>query len=333
MTPTLMAERTRSALAFAMDVASPVLVLVEERVQDVVGSLDDRVRPIVARLVDAGGKRLRPLLVALSGLSFGASVDDLAELGAAVELVHAATLLHDDVIDEGVTRRGVPTANALYGDGPPVLSGDYLYARVFKRLLDLGHLDALARLATSVEEVVAGELLQLARRDDPTTSARDAVLIAERKTASLFSFATAAGARAGGAEGRALAHVSQFGRRLGLAFQVADDLIDALPGTGKDPGKDLREGTLTLPVIFARAMDPRMPRLLRRLVTTPRAERQALADEIWRRTRLAGGARRALAFERALAEAARTSLVAGFPAGAPRDALLALNAELVARGR
>src|SRR5579871_1707820 len=151
------ARAPQERLAGAVEIARPVLECVEERIGDIVCTLGERVRPVVAHLVGAGGKRVRPLLVALAGEAFGASVEDLAELGAAAELVHTATLLHDDVVDSGAERRGRPTANAAFGNGPPVLSGDFLYAHVFQRLLKLGHLDALHSLADSVKAMVAGE--------------------------------------------------------------------------------------------------------------------------------------------------------------------------------
>lgn len=321
------------ALARAAEIAAPVLVAVEERIATVVGGLEGRVRPVVGHLVGAGGKRVRPLLVALSGLAFGARRDDLAELGAAAELVHTATLLHDDVIDRGETRRGMPTANVRFGDGPPVLSGDYLYARVFKRLLSLGHHAALDELASTVEALVAGELLQLARRDDPAITSAEAVAIAERKTASLFSFAAAEGARMGGATERQRGALALFGRRLGLAFQVLDDVLDLEEGTGKVPLKDLTEGTFTLPVLLARGRDPSIERLLVKLVSTPRPERAVLAADVAARARRAGGVDRARSFARALALGARSALLSGAPAGPAREALCALNDELVSRIR
>ncbi len=321
------------ALARAVEIAAPVLVAVEERIETVVGGLEGRVRPVVGHLVAAGGKRIRPLLVALNGLAFSADTEELAELGAAAELVHTATLLHDDVIDRGETRRGHPTANARFGDGPPVLSGDYLYARVFKRLLSRGHHAALDELASTVEALVAGELLQLARRDDPATTVAEAVAIAERKTASLFAFAAAEGARTGGASQRQRAALGLFGRRLGLAFQVLDDVLDLEEGTGKTPLKDLAEGTFTLPVLLARARDPSLDALLSRLARTPRAERSLLAPEVALRARRAGGVERARAFARALALGARAALLVGAPQSPARDALRDLNDELVSRMR
>src|SRR5205085_12040560 len=131
MTPTLQAtatveRETREHLGRAMEIAGPVLESVEARLEEVVASLDPRVGPVVAHLTAAGGKRVRPLLVALAGAAFGAGTDDLAELGAAAELVHTATLLHDDVVDRGEERRGRVSANAAFGNGPAVLSGDFL---------------------------------------------------------------------------------------------------------------------------------------------------------------------------------------------------------------
>jgi octaprenyl-diphosphate synthase len=323
----------RDPWARALELAAPTLDATERVIDAVVAALDARVKPIVAHLVGAGGKRVRPLLVALAGGAFGASPRDLAELGAAAELVHTATLLHDDVIDRGETRRGRPTANVVFGSGPPVLSGDYLYAHVFTRLLRLRHLEALDALAGAVESMVAGELLQLARRNDPEVTAQDAVAIAERKTASLFAFAAAAGARAGGADARALASLGAFGKKLGLAFQIDDDVLDFVAGTGKEQGNDLREGTITLPVLLARERDATLSLLIRRLLATPPCDRAPLAEEIAARTRRAGGVRRAESFARALALGARRALLAGAPPSPERSALLELNDALLERRR
>lgn len=318
-------------LETALEIAAPVLAACEERIDSVVEGLDGAVRPVVGHLVGAGGKRVRPLLVALSGLAFGAPIDVLAELGAAAELVHTATLLHDDVIDRGESRRGRPTANVRFGDGPPVLSGDYLYARVFKRLLSLGHHATLDHLASTVEAMVAGELLQLARRDDPRTTVAEAVAIAERKTASLFAFAAAEGARAGGASERQRRALALFGKRLGLAFQVLDDVLDFESGTGKSPLKDLHEGTFTVPVLLGRARDPGLGKLLECAATLPKNERDSIAGEIAARTARSGGVERARSFGRALALGARAALLQGAPASPARSALLDLNDELVLR--
>ncbi|MBI3725857.1 polyprenyl synthetase family protein [bacterium] len=319
--------------AHAIEIAGPILERVEERIDTVLASLGERVRPVVAHLVGGGGKRVRPLLVALAGEAFGARADDLAELGAAAELVHTATLLHDDVVDQGSERRGKATANVVFGNGPPVLSGDFLYAHVFQRLLALGHLDALHALADAVKAMVSGELLQLERRGDASVTASDAVAIAERKTASLFAFAAGAGARAGGASGRSLAAVATFGKRLGLAFQVADDILDFEEGTGKEPRKDLLEGTITLPVLLARERDPSLRRLLRALLATKPVERGPVAREIAIRTSRSGGLKRADSFARALALGARSALLEGAPPGPARAALLDLNEALLARRR
>jgi geranylgeranyl pyrophosphate synthase len=299
----------------------------------IVGALDGHVGPVVAHVLSAGGKRVRPLIVALTGQAFAAPEGDLAELGAAVELVHTATLLHDDVIDAGEVRRSKPTANVRFGDGPPVLSGDYLYAHVFRRLLRLGHLDALHSLAAAVEAMVAGELLQLALRGNAEIHPAQAVSIAERKTASLFMFAAEAGARAGGASLAERTAVADFGRRLGLAFQVADDLLDFEEGTGKRPRKDLIEGTLTLPVLLGRERDPQLARAVRRLLARPRDEREAPAEDVAARVRRAGGLRRADAFARALALGARRALLVGVPPSPARSALLAINEALLDRRR
>src|SRR5438552_3743559 len=135
---------------------------------------------------------------------------------------------------------------------PPVLSSDYLSARVCRRLRAQSRHATLDALASTVKAMVTSELLQLARRDDPATTLAEAVAIAEKKTARLFAFAASEGARAGGAGERARRAIARFGLELGLAFQVLDDVLDLEPGTGKLPRKDLREGTLTLPVLLAR---------------------------------------------------------------------------------
>ena len=207
-----------------------------------------------AHLLDLGGKRLRPLCVALSA-RLGRGFDDHARLVAtAVELVHSATLLHDDVVDHGELRRGAPTARAVFGNAASIYGGDWLLMEALALVSKAAIGDTLERLFDTVQEMITGEALQLELRGRLVPD-RDAYLaVVDGKTAALFAWATYAGARAGGlGDAEALA-LGRYGRSLGVAFQVVDDVLD-FAGRPERLGKalhtDLREGKTTYPLLVA----------------------------------------------------------------------------------
>lgn len=203
-------------------------------------------------IVEAGGKRLRPLLALLAARCCGYQGDDHIRFAAVVEFIHTATLLHDDVVDLSALRRGRPTANAEFGNAPSVLVGDFLYSRAFQLMVAIGNMDIMRDMANTTNEIAAGEVLQLVRAGDPSTGEDDYMDVIRRKTAILFASACyGAGALCERFEETA-APLASFGSDVGIAFQIIDDVLDyeGDPAVmGKNVGDDLNEGKPTLPLI------------------------------------------------------------------------------------
>ena len=203
-------------------------------------------------IVDAGGKRLRPILALLCANCLGYRGQAHIPFAAAVEFIHTATLLHDDVVDASALRRGKPTANAAFGNAASVLAGDFLYTRAFQLLVEMGDLEVLRDMADATNRIAEGEVLQLARAGDAAATESRYLEIIDRKTAVLFAAACFAAAPLAG-KMELGARLRDYGRNVGLAFQIIDDVLDyaGTPGeTGKNPGDDLAEGKATLPVIY-----------------------------------------------------------------------------------
>lgn len=211
--------------------------------------------PEVARyLIDAGGKRLRPMLTVAAAMLFGRATGAEVNFAAAVEFMHNATLLHDDVVDESDMRRGRAAARMVWGNQASVLVGDFLLGQAFMMMVDTGQLDALKVISRAATVIAEGEVFQLAKARDLTTTEADYDEVIGAKTATLFEAATEVGAMAGGADPAGRRALRDFGRELGYAFQLVDDVLDyrGEKGTlGKNTGDDLREGKMTLPVILA----------------------------------------------------------------------------------
>lgn len=205
-------------------------------------------------IVDAGGKRLRPLLALLSAKVLGECSDRHIQFAAVIEFIHTATLLHDDVVDISTLRRGRPTANAAFGNAPSVLVGDFLYTRAFQMMVALDHMPLLKHMADTTNAIAEGEVLQLVRAGDPNTSAAQYLDVITRKTAVLFAAACRGAAMLSGADMQICQQLETFGLNLGIAFQMIDDVLDYEGNpevTGKAIGDDLREGKPTLPLIHA----------------------------------------------------------------------------------
>jgi octaprenyl-diphosphate synthase len=213
--------------------------------------------------VAAGGKRLRPLLTLAASRLCGYGLNQgerHIQLAASVEFIHTATLLHDDVVDESVLRRGAASANAVFGNKPSVLVGDFLFARAFQLMVADGSLDVLAVLSKAAATVAEGEVLQLMTQNDLGTSEQRYLDVIYGKTASLFTAACEVGALIGdeSALPRTLARdaLATYGANLGMAFQLVDDALDYAAdeqSLGKTVGDDFREGKVTLPVLIAYA--------------------------------------------------------------------------------
>jgi len=213
-----------------------------------------RIPEVTAHLVEAGGKRLRPLLTLAAARMCGYEGEDHVKLAATVEFIHTATLLHDDVVDESQRRRGRPTANLLWDNKSSVLVGDYLFARSFQLMVETGSLRVMDILANASAVIAEGEVLQLTAAQDLGTTEAIYLQVVRGKTAALFSAATEVGAVVAGVPEDQVRAVWTYGDALGIAFQIVDDLLD-YGGTdaviGKNTGDDFRERKLTLPVIKA----------------------------------------------------------------------------------
>ncbi|MFJ8650460.1 polyprenyl synthetase family protein [Streptomyces sp. NPDC093546] len=207
-------------------------------------------------LVRAGGKRFRPLLVMLAAQFGDPYAPGVVPSAVVVELTHLATLYHDDVMDEADVRRGVPSANARWGNSVAVLTGDFLFARASHILADLGP-EAVRIQAEAFERLVTGQILETAGPRDGRDPVEHYLDVIAGKTGSLIAVAGRFGAMMSGADERVVDILTQYGERLGVAFQLADDLLDIASDShesGKTPGTDLREGIATLPVLHLRAM-------------------------------------------------------------------------------
>jgi octaprenyl-diphosphate synthase len=216
----------------------------------------DVVTTIGRYLHDGGGKRLRPILLLLSSRLAGSFNDASIRLAAVVEMIHAATLVHDDVIDIAKTRRGRPSSNAIWGNHTCVLAGDWLYMQAFQIALRERNFRVLELLISLTQLMVEGELLQLDRIGKIDVSEADYMELVDRKTASLFSATSRLGAMVGGADEGTEARLGEFAWNLGIAFQLVDDVLDFTSREqvlGKPVGSDLREGKVTLALIYALA--------------------------------------------------------------------------------
>jgi len=213
-----------------------------------------RIPEVTAHLVEAGGKRLRPMLTLAAARLFGYGGDHHVRLAATVEFIHTATLLHDDVVDESAQRRGRPTANLLWDNKSSVLVGDYLFSRSFQLMVETGSLRVLDILANASATIAEGEVLQMTAATDLGTDEAIYLQVVRGKTAALFSAATEVGGVIAGASDDQVKALFDYGDALGIAFQIADDLLDYQgdsSATGKNVGDDFRERKLTLPVIKA----------------------------------------------------------------------------------
>ncbi|MBB1472660.1 polyprenyl synthetase family protein [Luteimonas sp. MC1782] len=214
------------------------------------------VNQVAEHIVAAGGKRLRPMLLLLAARALGHAGADAHQLAAVVEFIHTSTLLHDDVVDESDLRRGRSTANAVWGNAASVLVGDFLYSRSFQLMVELGSMPVQEILADTTNRIAEGEVLQLLHVRNPDVDEAAYLHVIERKTAILFAAATRLGALLAGSGDGVQQRLHDYGLNLGLAFQIADDVLDysADEATlGKHLGDDLAEGKMTLPLIHAMA--------------------------------------------------------------------------------
>ena len=237
------------------DKLAPQMQAVNDLIRDRMASKHaPRIPEVTAHLVDAGGKRLRPLLTIAAAELCGYTGPYHVHLAATVEFIHTATLLHDDVVDESQQRRGRATANLLWDNKSSILVGDYLFSRAFQLMVEPGSLRVLDILSTASATIAEGEVLQLTASRDITTCEETYLQVVRGKTAALFSAATEVGGVIAGADAQHTQALFDYGDALGVAFQIVDDLLDVVgdsKSTGKNIGDDFRERKLTLPLIKA----------------------------------------------------------------------------------
>ncbi len=253
MTPPSSGSRVADGTSPVLDRAASDLALVEGAIRDQLRSESELIGALGNYTISSGGKRLRPALVLWSAELCGYTGPRRIEIAAAVELLHTATLLHDDVVDLSSLRRGRPSANAIWGNRRAVLAGDFFYARASAMVVEDGDIEILGIFAATIRLMAEGELLQLQRSFDPTVTEARYYQVIERKSATLLSAACEAGAVLGGVTRGERRRLAEFGHELGLAFQLRDDALDyeaSHEESGKLPFTDLREGKVTLPLLL-----------------------------------------------------------------------------------
>ena len=290
------------------------------------------INQIAEHIVAGGGKRLRPMLTALTARALGHDGNRHTTLAAIIEFIHTSTLLHDDVVDESDLRRGRKTANALWGNAPSVLVGDFLYSRSFQLMVELDSMPVMRVLADTTNRIAEGEVLQLLHVRNPDTDEAAYLNVIERKTAVLFAAATGLAALLAGADAALQQRMRDYGLHLGLAFQIADDVLDYTgdaDALGKNLGDDLAEGKATLPLIHAMAQaDDAVRQRLRAIIESGDADAM---PEVLAAITAAGSLDYSIGKARWHAQTAKNAL-AGLADSQWQQALLALADYSVERG-
>ena len=282
------------------------------------------VNQVAEHIVGGGGKRLRPMLHLVAARAAGYGGRDHVQLAAVIEFIHTSTLLHDDVVDESDLRRGRRTANAVWGNAASVLVGDFLYSRSFQMMVELDQMRVMRILADTTNRIAEGEVLQLLHIGNPDTTEQAYLDVIERKTAVLFAAATRLGAVLAELPPAQEDALARYGMDLGLAFQIADDVLDYASdaGTlGKNVGDDLAEGKPTLPLIVAIARSA--PDQARRLRDAVSAGGRESLGEVLAAIEATGAIEASRESARRYAGSARAHL-AGLPPSPARDALAVL---------
>jgi octaprenyl-diphosphate synthase len=320
--------------------AREILQLVEKdmrRVEEVmrlesIASVD-AISAINRHIQASGGKRLRPSLVLLSAQLFGKLTDTAVSMAAVVEMIHTATLVHDDVIDDAQTRRGQASTNVLFGNQTSVLAGDWLYMQAFQIALRARDFRILDQLISLTQLMVEGELIQLERLGRIDITEADYMELIDRKTASLFSVCAKLGAMSGNASDAEVAKLGEFAWNLGIAFQLVDDVLDFTSREkvlGKPVGNDLREGKVTLPLVYALQSATAEERKLVATVLEEQDYRTVSLETINRLLAKYKGIDRAMERAQTFTERART-LIGEFPESAYQRALGSVTELVTAR--
>jgi len=245
---------TKDSLEELSDLLRDDLLQVEREIQDNLNSQVPTVTQVARHIVMSGGKRLRPILCILAGKTLGHSGKRLIAMGTAIEFIHTATLLHDDVIDNAQLRRGRPSCNAIWDNKTSVLVGDFLYCQASSLIAQDGDLRVLKCITDATANTTEGEVLEITKSRDLKLGEAEYFKIIEFKTAVLMSCATQVGAIIAGANAEYENALRDYGMHLGIAFQLADDVLDYVSVEaefGKEKGVDLKEGKVTLPLLYA----------------------------------------------------------------------------------
>lgn len=323
-TPTTARPGEADALTRLVGLVGPDLAKTNRAIVERMHSPVALIPQLAAHIVAAGGKRLRPLLTLAAARMCGYEGERHVSLAACVEFIHTATLLHDDVVDESLLRRGAPSANAAFGNKASVLVGDFLFARAFQLMVDDGSLRVLAILSQAAATIAEGEVLQLVIQHDLSTPLDRYLDVIRGKTAALFIAACQVGAIVADrpeAEEHALA---EYGSNLGMAFQLVDDALDYAADQaklGKTVGDDFREGKVTLPVLAAVAAGSEADRAFWRRTIEDSEQTDADLDHALTLIAETGAIRTTLDQATRFTTAAKDAL-AVFPAGPVRDALM-----------
>jgi len=322
---------TTAPLPAIADPTATAMLRVDAVIRDRLSSRVALIDQIAGYIVGAGGKRIRPRLVLLFSEALGFEGPERYELAAIVEFIHTATLLHDDVVDESALRRGRATANSMFGNAASVLVGDFLYSRAFQMMVSVNRMRVLDVLADATNVIAEGEVLQLMNMHDPDLAVQDYLQVIRFKTAKLFEASARLGAVLAGASAVVEEACANYGRSLGTAFQLVDDLLDYEGNSdelGKNVGDDLREGKPTLPLLVAmeRATEPERA-LIRHAIEHGELEKLPEILAIVKRTGALDATRASARAEAEQAQAALTAL----PPSAAREALLDLCVRSVHR--
>lgn len=311
--------------ADALALVAEDLAEAESRLRTLLVSDVAEIPEIAGYLADAGGKRMRPALTALARKAIG--IDEiLPELMCTSELLHLGSLLHDDVVDDGLTRRGRDATHRVYGTPITVLTGDFCLARAIQIAAEYGGFRAVRELGTTVTRMAEGEVLQLKRAHNLNNDVAGYLEVVDRKSAALIAWAAAAPAWKVG-DDEAADGLYRFGQGIGRAFQLADDVLDFKEHTGKTLGADLRERKVTLPLIYAMEQDPGL-----RTVLEQGPPDDSQIPELVARVRQTGGLERTLAVAHGFVDDALSALEV-LPQGTGREALTVLGRYLVERTR
>jgi len=283
--------------------------------------------PTVSKyLISSGGKRFRPMLLILCAKLCGYYGPRAVPLAGTIEFIHTASLLHDDVVDRAFMRRGLASANSVWGDGASVLVGDFLFTKAFWLITQDGDLRILDIVSHATNRLAEGEVMQMTKMGDPGITEQDYYYVVTNKTAVLIAAACQIGAILGGASSEQEKSLADFGLNLGIAFQLMDDILDYVSAEeelGKTIGKDLSEGKITLPLIHTlRTCPPEDKDFLIQVIRDPKGREEDLnyvLDAVRRSAGIDYTIRQAENFA-----GKATSALAGFPAGPEKDALLTL---------